>query len=94
MTGFGSAHGMTIASTMAYLDRSHICVLGNVLVLVKPVFCRFAFPEVDTEFHEQDHDRFQRADRAVPGSLGRDMFVEKRQGGGRLPNRDELLCSL
>lgn len=77
-----------------YLYGSNVCVLRDVLVLVKPIFCRFAFAKIDGQFDEEKHDRLQRGDGAVARSLGGDMFVQDIECGLGLINGDELLCSL
>ena len=61
---------------MLYLDSSDICILCDVLVLVKAIFCRLSLPQINAEFDKQDHYRLERGDRAVAGSLRRDMFVQ------------------
>lgn len=68
--------------------------MRDVLVLVKTIFGGLAFPQVHAKFHEKEHNRLQRGDGAVPGSLGGDMFVEDSERSLRLVDSDELLRSL
>jgi hypothetical protein len=77
-----------------HFNRANVCVLRNVLVLIEAVFGRFAFPQVDAEFDEEEHDRLQGGDRTIPGPLGGDMFVQYIESGLGLINCDEFLRSL
>jgi hypothetical protein len=65
--------------------------LGNVFVLIESVFGRFAFPEIHTQFDEEEHDRLEGGDRAVARPFRGDMFVQDGEGGGGLVDGDELL---
>lgn len=76
------------------LDGSHVGVLRSVLVQVEAIFCQLNLLEVHTQLHKKNHHRLQGGDGTVPGSLGRDMFVEDRESSLRLPYCDEFLCSL
>lgn len=85
---------LACSGTPAHLNRSNVSVLSNVLVLVETIFGKFAFLQIDRELDEKKHNRLQRGNRTIAGSLGRDMFMEDRQCRWSLANGDELLCSL
>ena len=78
----------------ACLNGPHACILSDVLVLVQPIFGRFAFFQIDRKFDKKEHHRLKRCDRTVAGSLGCDMFMKDCQRSRSLANGDEFLCSL
>ena len=79
---------------IAYLDRSHVGVLGDILVLVETILGGFSFTEIDAQLNEQQHDRLERGDRTAARPLGGDMFVKDIQGSGGLAHGDEFLGPL
>lgn len=81
-------------SESARLNGPDACILSDVLVLVQPIFGRFAFFQIDGKFDKKEHNRLKRGDRTVAGSLGCDMFMKDCQRSRSLANGDEFLCSL
>lgn len=59
-----------------HLDCPNIGILSNVLILIQAIFGGLAFPQVDAQLDEQEHDRFEGSNGAISGSLGGDMFVQ------------------
>lgn len=82
------------SSRITNLYSAHICILRSVLVLVKSIFGKFAFLEINAKFDKLQHHRLKGADGTVSGPLRIDMFVQYGEGGRGLPDGDELLRSL
>jgi hypothetical protein len=85
---------LQIKVPFAYLDGSHVGVLGDVLVLVETILGSLSFAKVDTQFNEKEHDRFERGDRTAARPLRGDMFVEDIEGGGSLAHGNKFLSPL
>lgn len=83
-----------ILNSAAYLDRTDVGVLSHVFVLIQAILGEFPFAQIDRQLDEQEHDGFQGGDGTVPGPLRSDMFVQERQRGLSLADRDKLLSSL
>jgi hypothetical protein len=88
------ANHTTNQSSFAYLDGSHIGVLGDVFVLVETILGSLSFAKIDAQFNEKEHDRFERRDRTAARPLRGDMFVEDIEGGGSLAHGDKFLSPL
>jgi hypothetical protein len=46
-------------SGSARLNGPHACILSDILVLVQPIFGRFAFFQIDGKFDKKEHNRLK-----------------------------------
>lgn len=74
----------------SYLDGSDIGILGDVFILIKTILGGFSFAQIDTQFNEENHHRFQRRDRAASSSFRGDMFVKNCERGRSLAHSNEF----
>lgn len=77
-----------------HLNSTNIGVLCGVLVLIETVLGLLSPALLNAQFDEEQHDRLQGRQGLVSGSFRGDMFVEKIESGGWLPDSNELISSL
>jgi hypothetical protein len=76
------------------LDGSNICVLGNILVLIKSILGKLALLLLDGKLNEEEHHGLQRHDGDISGALVGDVLMQQGQGRGGLADADEFVSPL